>query len=102
MAMPAFNLEFPGGVGYVWMIGWSGNWEQNITRDDDGACFYHHLDTVSPALMVVVLVLALLLMSVLVLVLVEVLLVVLMNRTEPPVAQHAPHCQYICDSPLAV
>jgi hypothetical protein len=81
LAMPAFNLEFPGGVGYVWMIGWSGNWEQNITRDDYGACFYHHLDTVSTALMVVVLVLALALMAalVLVLVLVLVLLVVLIN-----------------------
>jgi hypothetical protein len=47
--MPAFNLEFPGGVGYVWMIGWSGNWEQNITRDDDGACVYHRLVTALPA-----------------------------------------------------
>lgn len=30
---PAFVLALPGGGGLAWMVGWSGNWEQNVTRD---------------------------------------------------------------------
>ena len=34
--MPAFNLQIGDTGGLVWMIGWSGNWQQDIWRNESG------------------------------------------------------------------
>ena len=34
--MPAFSLRVGASAGVVWMVGWSGNWQQDIWRDRAG------------------------------------------------------------------